>query len=100
MEVVENINYGEMYIPAAELDLVRIFVEKYDMLGVAGFVNFLASSREERRKRLHEIEHLTKVFQKATNIINEAEKLEEIKLCKSWVDTLAILKWSSGELYG
>jgi hypothetical protein len=83
VEVVENINYGEMYIPAAELDLVRIFVEKYDMLGVAGFVNFLASSREERRKRLHEIEHLTKVFQKATNIINEAEKLEEIKLCKS-----------------
>jgi hypothetical protein len=53
------------------------------MLGVAGLVNFLASSREERRKRLHEIEHLTKVFQKATNIINEAEKLEEIKLCKS-----------------
>ena len=24
MEVVENINYGEMCIPAAELDLVRI----------------------------------------------------------------------------
>ncbi len=64
--ILGNFNRGDMCIPDAELDLVCIFVEKYDLIGVVGFVNYLSSSQE--------IEHLNKV--------NQAEE-KEIELGKA-----------------
>ena len=38
---------------------------------------------KKKDEKLQEIEHLTKVFQKVTKIINKAEKLEEFELVKA-----------------
>jgi hypothetical protein len=63
-----------MCIPSPELDLVRIFVEKYDMIGVLGFVNFLTLLQQEKYKRLQEIETLTQNVKRV-----EAERAYDVK---------------------